>query len=407
MGYVAISNPITFVYGSNTIVLTGTLAPDSPLDYTPVIAGANRRNFYGQSLGFERYRGHSLGLTWSDVTADTAGSITDLATYTGMLQGTGFDTAVFGNQYANWYVEPGSLDVQMTGYNAYSCSFQLMSDLVAAAGTGTGTTPPVSPYIAASGGTETTVGTYKYHTFASSGTLTVTNGGTAEYLVVGGGAGGASFAGGGGGAGGWRTGSMTIGTGAYPITVGVGGTGAAGNKAPGGNGGDSIFSSITSPGGGGGGGGDVDNTNRNGQNGGCGGGGGCRHTYSSQSTGGTGSYGGNGGRGNALGYSGGGGGGANANGVDAPTSNNGGNGGAGKEWPSGSGTYRAGGGGGAGNSVAGSGGNGGGGAGERNGGAVAGNGSANTGGGGGGGYGQKAGDGGSGIVIIRYEIEAE
>ena len=45
--------------------------------------------------------------------------------------------------------------------------------------------------VVASGGTETTVGGYKIHTFNSSGTFTVTAGGRVDILVVsGGGAGG-------------------------------------------------------------------------------------------------------------------------------------------------------------------------------------------------------------------------
>ena len=98
--------------------------------------------------------------------------------------------------------------------------------------------------IFATGGVITTSGDYRIHTFTSSGTLTVTSapvGSTVEYLVVaGGGEGGL----GGGGAGGMRTGTLSIITSAYPVTVGAGGAG---------NGSDSIFSTITSTGGGRGG----------------------------------------------------------------------------------------------------------------------------------------------------------
>ena len=56
------------------------------------------------------------------------------------------------------------------------------------------------------GGTVTTFGNYRIHTFNSSGTLTVTSAplnSTVEYLVVaGGGSGGGNFSSGGGGAGG-------------------------------------------------------------------------------------------------------------------------------------------------------------------------------------------------------------
>ena len=128
-------------------------------------------------------------------------------------------------------------------------------------------------FITATGGTITTVGDYKVHTFKTSGTFTVTAVGTGapesdkvEYVVVGGGGGGAcgqSAPGGGGGAGGYRSSGIsytdnratneriTVTAQAYPITVGAGGSGATLNQA-GGSGGTSSFSTITSGGGGGG-----------------------------------------------------------------------------------------------------------------------------------------------------------
>jgi len=117
------------------------------------------------------------------------------------------------------------------------------------------------PYVAATGGTITTSGDFKIHTFTSSGTFTVTAPGTSDgsntvdYLVVAGGGGGAGFGGcglggGGGGAGGYResfpnpaTGGTPVTAQAYPITVGGGGGASV-------SGSNSIFSSITSAGGG-------------------------------------------------------------------------------------------------------------------------------------------------------------
>ena len=117
------------------------------------------------------------------------------------------------------------------------------------------------PYVAATGGTITTSGDFKIHTFTSSGTFTVTASGTSagsntvDYLVVAGGGGGAGFGGcglggGGGGAGGYResfpnpaTGGTPVIAQAYPITVGAGGGASV-------SGSNSIFSSITSAGGG-------------------------------------------------------------------------------------------------------------------------------------------------------------
>ena len=143
-------------------------------------------------------------------------------------------------------------------------------------------------YVAASGGTEATSGDFKLHTFTSSGTFTVSNGGnglgsnTVDYLVVAGGGGGGysndGHQGGGGGAGGFRftfpnpaTGGLPVSAQAYPITVGAGGSASnPATQAPSGS--NSIFSSITSAGGGGGGAGSNGGSGRGGADGGSGGG---------------------------------------------------------------------------------------------------------------------------------------
>ena len=155
-------------------------------------------------------------------------------------------------------------------------------------------------FISATGGTETTSGNFKIHTFTSSGCFAVssisgvTTKDEVSYMVIGGGAGGGAQIAGGGGAGGFREGradnddfsvspknapaGITVTAQTYPITVGAGGAGAptgvigcASNNF-GSAGGTSTFSTITSAGGGGGAG----NTNANGNNGGSGGGGGLR-----------------------------------------------------------------------------------------------------------------------------------
>ena len=108
-------------------------------------------------------------------------------------------------------------------------------------------------YISATGGTITTSGDFKIHTFTSSGTFTVSSVGNSigggdgvSYLVLAGGGGGGSAgtrAGGGGGAGGFREGKnsgdpytasplnapsgLTVSAQGYPITVGAGGAGAS------------------------------------------------------------------------------------------------------------------------------------------------------------------------------------
>ena len=96
-------------------------------------------------------------------------------------------------------------------------------------------------FIAASGGSVSTQGDYKVHTFTSSGTMTFSQVGnaagsnTVEYLVVAGGGGGASL--GGGGAGGMRTGSgLSVSATSYSVSIGGGGSGGTGegSRAPGG-----------------------------------------------------------------------------------------------------------------------------------------------------------------------------
>ena len=286
-------------------------------------------------------------------------------------------------------------------------------------------------FVTASGGTETTSGDYKIHTFTGPGTFCVSCGGnavgsnTVDYLVIAGGGGGGTWTGGGGGAGGFRESkaptapwtasplatcaSLPVTTQGYPITVGGGGaTLTAGSN--------SIFSSITSAGGGHGA--SFTGGNPGGSGGGAGGGG-----PGGNFLGGTGNtppvsppQGQNGGTGYiqpGVLQVGGGGGGAGAVGQNAPSpGSQGGNGGNGVATSiNGSSVTRAGGGGGAADEPAGSshstGGSGGGGRGSyapapvntKTAGTV------NTGSGGGGGGPGGCGSGGSGIVIIRYKYQ--
>lgn len=135
-------------------------------------------------------------------------------------------------------------------------------------------------YTSATGGTVTTSGDYKIHTFTGDGCFVVSlignpagGGSTADYLIVAGGGGGGTQGGGGGGAGGMRFSAstycapapsnpraataMTLTATTYPVTVGGGGSGASGTPGgaagPGATGSNSSFNSITSAGGGGGG----------------------------------------------------------------------------------------------------------------------------------------------------------
>jgi hypothetical protein len=306
-------------------------------------------------------------------------------------------------------------------------------------------------FVTATGGTVTTCGNFKIHTFTADGCFSVTNAGnpigsnTVDYLVIaGGGAGGGNDHGGGGGAGGYRfsdgtasgcytAGPAPLGASAlpvsaqtYPITIGSGGSGGSNPTGWRGNSGNnSIFSTITSAGGGGGGSNGPCGPGPvaiNGIPGGSGGGGAgiSGGTPSPCGAGGTGNtppttppQGNNGGNGNyagggPAGYPTGGGGGAgavgaNGSGTCAGDGGNGlassitassvtrGGGGGGSSYPAG---------------TPGTGGTGGGG----NGATVSGvtSGTANTGGGGGGlsqACSTPGGLGGSGVVIIRYKYQ--
>jgi hypothetical protein len=311
---------------------------------------------------------------------------------------------------------------------------------------------PQPTFIVATGGTITTCGNFKIHTFTGPGTFTVSSVGnplgstTVDYLVVAGG--GSGTFGGGGGAGGFRqsfpnpaTAGLPVTAQAYPITVGSGGGGTTSCNCAGsiGNSGNSsIFSTITSAGGGYGGAASPSSpAATTGANGGSGGGGGVFRSPGGGRNGGTGntppvapSQGNPGGKGSFDGpthTAGGGGGGAGAAGSASPGGcgpqplTPGGAGGAGTgiainpsptvgtPGPSAPLRYFAGGGGGGSNNITTpTGGVGGGGAGNTTSPSGSGtSGTINT-GGGGGGNGQgpaTGGSGGSGIVVIRYKFQ--
>ena len=308
-------------------------------------------------------------------------------------------------------------------------------------------------YTAATGGTVTTSGDFKIHSFTGDGCFVVSQignsvggGSGVDYLVVAGGGGASGGAPGdtrgGAGAGGFRYSAstycspscapghplrsptgLTIAAQTYPVTVGGGGTGQN-HPDIGTTGSNSVFSTITSAGGG--------STNSSGSGAACaarGGSGGGNPGGGGQNPGGAGNtpptsppQGNNGGA-NSSGpdHAAGGGGGATAVGATGGNTRPGGgaNGGAGAGLPNAFGTsgqncgsyyYFSGGGGGAGSTpssvTAGSGGIGGGGDGVGPNPSPADPGTTNTGGGGGGGGpGATGGNGGSGIVVVRYKFQ--
>jgi hypothetical protein len=129
-----------------------------------------------------------------------------------------------------------------------------------------------SSFIQATGGTITTNGNIRIHTFNGDGTFQVISGsGVVSNLVLAGGGGGSSGGSGesgGGGAGGMISSNQTLTVGSYSVTVGPGGAGDFGGDGGGLDGGDSVFNGITAKGGGHGGG----YVAKNGANGGSGGG---------------------------------------------------------------------------------------------------------------------------------------
>jgi len=310
-------------------------------------------------------------------------------------------------------------------------------------------------FISATGGTVTTSGDFKIHTFTGDGCFVISDAGggipthpsTVDYLVIAGAGGGGGEQSGGGGAGGYRESHSTCNSGCYtasplatptgitvtaqtyPITVGGGGNGGQNPCTNATEGSPSIFSTITSAGGGRGGTSTDPHPAGNATTGGSGGGG-ATLGGAIGAAGNTppvsppqGNPGGNGAGAPYVGGGGGGAGGAGNNGIGAPSPP-----GAAQAGPGGNGTTssingtpttRAGGGGAGGTGAtvggnqpynAGTGGPGGGGAGAPDSPSTNGTaGTANTGSGGGGGNLQNpsstGGAGGKGIVIIRYRFQ--
>ena len=141
-------------------------------------------------------------------------------------------------------------------------------------------------FYTATGGSVTTDGNYKVHSFTSSGTFSVSevsvdpSNAELDYLIIAGGGSGGSNSGSGGGAGGRLylenyTGITS--TGDITVTVGAGGVQAP-NYGRGNNGANSAFNSITATGGGAGGGWINGSTHETANNGGSGGGSGNNAT---------------------------------------------------------------------------------------------------------------------------------
>ena len=368
--------------------------------------------------------------------AGTAGSIVSVADYAGTFQNNALTVVPNGSQKIG-----GTAANVILSTVGQSVTFVYVDDTQGWVNVQDSTSNARgNDNLVATGGSVTECGDFKIHTFTSPGTFSVAQvspcaaNNLVSYMVVGGGGGGGGFYyAGGGGAGGYRevvsptspyTGSplngyptpgnrITVTATSFPITVGGGGAGGTSGATRGTAGAASIFSTISSAGGGGGG---SYCSQINGGSGGSGGGGGS--FPSNIGTGGSGntppvtpSQGNNGGNASANpnAISGGGGGAVEAGNTDGQ-----GYGGDGTASSiTGSPITRAGGGGGTGQSGVPTiqpGGDGGGGASGRYSpasAAVAG--TTNTGSGGGGGVhcgtDPNGGNGGSGVVIIRYKFQ--
>ena len=406
---------------------TGTVDWQTGSIKTATFTAANGEGYFANTSG---------GTFTMNLPSGTAGNIVSVVDYTNTFQTNNLTVAPNGAQKIGGIAAPNTLSTE-----GQSVTFVYVDDTEGWKNVQDSTSNVTgNPFLQASGGTITTCGNCKIHTFTGPGTFTVSSASTncaleniVSYLVIAGGASGGKDGGGGGGAGGYReiknpitpyTASpldgypsapnrVTVTAQAYPITVG-GGAAAPTSPGIGVNGTPSVFSTITGAGGGAGalGGG----SGCNGLAGGSGGGGAA--TPSTPKSGGAGNTpptspaqgtgGGNGASG--TGNAGGGGGGSGAAGSNGTNPGRaGGVGGAGVTTNiSASPVQRGGGGGGGGVEGAPSaGGAGGGGASGGPGGAASG-GTANTGGGGGGGSSSSpntGGTGGSGIVIIRYKFQ--
>jgi hypothetical protein len=209
----------------------------------------------------------TAGAITVNLPAGVAGSIVSLSDYAGTWQTNNVTVNANGSEKIGGAAAPATLNTK-----GQAVTFVYVDSTRGWINTGDATFIEGAAYVAATGGTITTCGNYKIHSFTGPGTFTVTNAGgptgsnSVDYLVVAGGGGGAPCTanGGGGGAGGFREsvpspaawtasplanpgGALPVSVQGYPITVGAGGTVNPAGVA----GGNSVFSTITSAGGGG------------------------------------------------------------------------------------------------------------------------------------------------------------
>jgi hypothetical protein len=111
----------------------------------------------------------------------------------------------------------------LTGSTSYSFTVAAINEAGAGADGNTPSLTTHAPFPVATGGTITTHGNYKAHTFTASGSLVFSTGGAVDVLSIAGG--GGSSTRGAGGAGGMQVQSATAAATTYTVTIGAGGSG--------------------------------------------------------------------------------------------------------------------------------------------------------------------------------------
>ena len=278
---------------------TGTVDWQTGSIKTSTFTAANGEGYFVNTAG---------GAVTMNLPAGSAGAIVAVSDYSSTFQTNNLTITPNGSDKINGVNDDAVLSTQ--GIAVSLVFVDSTKGWKSVTGSDADTTGLAPAFVAATGGTITTVCTnFKVHTFTGPGTFTITCAGNAkgsnkvDYIVVAGGGSGGSGAGnsgGGGGAGGYRessgtsSGCYSIGLPAnspvvglslpatgYPITVGGGGAlipnSGNGSNNCGNRGSNSVFSTITSTGGGGGGNAADSITNGpGGSGGGAAGGGQCR-----------------------------------------------------------------------------------------------------------------------------------
>jgi hypothetical protein len=268
---------------------TGTVDWQTGSIKTTTFTAANGEGYFADT---------SSGGFTMNLPAGTAGNIVSVVDYTNTFDSNGLTISANGTQKIGGVAADITLNTV-----GQSVTFVYVDDTEGWKNVQDSTSNVTgNAFMAATGGTITTSGNDKIHTFTSSGNFVVSkvacsaaNNEVSYVVIAGGGAGSSglgSNAGGGGGAGGYRetkspatpyTASpldgqpsapnrITVTAATFPITVGGGGAAQPASGGRGANGSPSTFSTITSAGGGAGGAGSRTPGPRDGANGGSGGG---------------------------------------------------------------------------------------------------------------------------------------